>query len=119
MAGYLVFAMVYAGMSLNTSTSLFILLFFLYGLYAASTEGIAKAWITNIVGKHDKATAIGTFTSFQSICTMLASSLTGFIWYKFGSFAAFMTTAIATICIVIYFLAVKPDKNNFITAKSN
>jgi len=54
-------------------------LFFIYGIYAASTEGIAKAWITNIVSKDETATAIGTYTAFQSICAMVASMLAGWL----------------------------------------
>ncbi|HQS51014.1 MAG TPA: MFS transporter, partial [Daejeonella sp.] len=82
--GLIIFALVYAGVALANQLYHFYILFFLYGLYAAATEGISKAWITNISSKEDTATAIGTYSAFQSICTMLASSLAGFIWYQFG-----------------------------------
>ena len=82
--------------------------FFLYGIYAAATEGISKAWITNITHKIDTATAIGTYSALQSICTMLASSLTGFIWFKFGAAIAFMVTAAVTLLIVFYFYTIPP-----------
>ena len=55
--------------------------------------------------KKDIATAIGTYAGLQSICTMLASSITGLIWYKFGAGTTFIITAIATLLIVFYFLA--------------
>ena len=97
------FAAVYSGMSFATNTYLFYFLFLLYGVYAAATEGISKAWISNITDKKDTATAIGTFTGFQSICTMLASSLTGVIWYQFGARVAFETTAFATVLVIVYF----------------
>lgn len=102
--GLLLFAIVYVGMAYNTNIYILFGLFFLYGIYASATEGISKAWISNISEKKDTATAIGTFAGLQSICTLLASSLTGFIWYKFGGTFAFLTTAIATVLIVIYFL---------------
>ncbi len=98
------FACVYFGMSANGNIFLFCILFFLYGVYAAATEGISKAWISNITNKQDTATAIGTYSGFQSICTMLASSLAGFIWFKFGASATFMVTGIATIIVITYFL---------------
>ena len=104
------FAMVYFGMSVNTNLYLFFLLFLLYGIYAAATEGISKAWISNITDKKDTATAIGTFSGLQSICTMLASSLTGLIWYKFSAATAFVITAIVTLLVIFYFLAIpKPE----------
>jgi Mg2+/Co2+ transporter CorB len=81
-------------------------LFFLYGIYASATEGISKAWISNIIDKKDTATAIGTYSGFQSICTMLASSLTGLIWFQFGATIAFLVTGIATVLIIVYFVLI-------------
>lgn len=100
--GLLVFAGVYFGMGFNKNYYVFILLFFLYGLYASATEGVSKAWISNISDKKDTATAIGTFSSFQSIFMMLASSLAGFIWYQFGAEIMFMISALVTLLVVIY-----------------
>lgn len=100
------FAMVYMGMSINTNLYFFFVLFLLYGIYAAATEGISKAWISNITDKKDTATAIGTFSGLQSICTMLASSLTGLIWYKFNAASAFVITAVVTLLVIFYFMAI-------------
>lgn len=102
--GLLMFAIVYFGMSFSHNLYLFIILFFLYGIYAAATEGIAKAWISNITDKKDTATAIGTYAGFQSICTMLASSLAGFIWFEFGASVTFIVTGIATLFVILYFM---------------
>ncbi len=104
--GLSLFVLVYFGMSFNASLYVYIGLFFLYGIYAAATEGISKAWISNITDKKDTATAIGTYSGLQSICAMLASSLTGFVWFQFGATAAFIATAVVTLMVVIYFLTV-------------
>ena len=103
-AGLFIFAIVYFGFANSTNLYVLIALFFLYGIYAAATEGISKAWISNISLKKDTATAIGTFSGLQSICAMLASSLTGLIWYQFGAATAFIATSIATFIVAIYFL---------------
>lgn len=85
-------------------------MFLLYGVYAAATEGIAKAWISNIVDKSETATAIGTYTSIQSIAALFASSICGLLWYNFGAVATFVTTAIITVLVIIYLLLSKePD----------
>ena len=102
--GLSLFAIVYFGMATNTNLYVFFGLFFLYGVYAAATEGISKAWISNICDKKDTATAIGTFSAFQSICTMLASALAGFIWFTFGASIIFIVTGIATLIIIIYLM---------------
>lgn len=106
MVGLGLFVIVYTGMGITSNLYSFFLLFFLYGLYAAATEGISKAWITNITSQANTATAIGTYTGLQSICTMLASSLTGLIWYRFGAAAAFFVTGGATLLVLLYFLTV-------------
>lgn len=102
--GLVLFATVYFGMAINTNMYFFFTLFFLYGIYAAATEGISKAWISNITDKKDTATAIGTFSGLQSICTMLASSLMGLIWFRLGATFAFIVTATVTIFVAVYFL---------------
>lgn len=104
--GLVLFAIVYFGMAVNTNLYFFFGLFFLYGIYASATEGISKAWISNITDKKDTATAIGTFSGLQSICTMLASSLTGLIWFQFSATVAFITTAIVTLFVIVYFLTI-------------
>lgn len=104
--GLALFSVVYFGMAVNTNLYLFFGLFFLYGVYASATEGISKAWISNISDQKDTATAIGTFSGLQSICMMLASSLTGLIWFQFGATAAFLTTATVTLLVIIYFFTI-------------
>jgi len=107
--GLSVFAIVYFGMSSTSNVYVIAGLFLLYGIYAAATEGISKAWISNITDKKDTATAIGTYSGFQSICTMLASSLAGLIWYQSGSSATFIVTGSVTVLVIFYFIfSVKP-----------
>ncbi|MBP6335515.1 MAG: MFS transporter [Bacteroidia bacterium] len=101
--GLALFSIVYLGMASVKNTYIYFGLFLVYGLYAATTEGISKAWISMISDKKDIATALGTYSGFQSICTLLASSMTGLIWYKFGVEAAFVCTGVASIAVSIYF----------------
>lgn len=104
--GLSLFSIVYFGMAFATDIYAIAILFFIYGVYASATEGISKAWISNISERKDTATAIGTYSGFQSICTMLASSLAGLIWYQFGATATFLTSAIVAILVIIYFLVI-------------
>mgnify|MGYP002136400102 CR=1 FL=1 len=104
LVGLLLFILVYIGFSVNSNLYIFGVLFFMYGCYAAATEGIAKAWISNISLKEDTATAIGTYAGFQSISTMFASAFAGFIWYRFGANYTFAITAIVTTMVFFYFI---------------
>jgi MFS family permease len=101
--GLLLFAVVYAGFAFTKSTAIIFILFFLYGIYAAATEGITKAWITNIAHKTNTATAVGFYTSCESICALLASIVAGIIWNFSGSAATFGITSASTLVIIFYF----------------
>jgi MFS family permease len=101
--GLVFFAITYCGMTIATDMFTFALIFFSYGLYAAFTEGISKAWIVKLVDKKDTATAIGMYTSFQSICTLLASSVAGVVWHQFGATATFALTGGVSILLIVYF----------------
>jgi len=96
------FSVVYLGFSFNTNLYVFLALFFMYGLYASATEGVSKAWISNISDPKDTATAIGTYSALQSICTMLASSMAGIIWYTFGAKTLFIMSGVMTLVVMIY-----------------
>jgi len=102
LSGLFAFVFVYVGMSFNGSVYYYLLLFLLYGYYAAATEGIAKAWISNISEKKDTATAIGTYSGLQSICALFASAFAGWLWFGFGAQATFITTGIMAIWVAIY-----------------
>lgn len=102
--GLAFFAITYAGLAYNTNVYAYYVLIFIYGLYAAATEGISKAWISNIAAKKDTATAIGTYSAFSSIVTMFSSALAGVVWYKASPEAMFLMSAIGTVGVIIYFL---------------
>jgi len=103
-SGIILFGTVYSFASFADSISVFLVLFSLYGIYAAATEGVFKAWITNQVKTNETGTAIGTYAAFQSICAMLASFITGLIWYKLGSLYALLFIAIGSFVVAVYLI---------------
>ncbi|WP_373551150.1 MFS transporter [Haliscomenobacter sp.] len=106
--GLLLFGIVYLGMATTSNAYVLAAWFLLYGLYAAATEGVSKAWISNISAKEDTGTAIGTYSAFQSICTMLASSLAGLIWWQFGAAATLALSGVMALLIAVYFTLAIP-----------
>ena len=117
MIGLGLFSVVYFGFSFNTNLYIFLGLFFIYGLYASATEGVSKAWISNITDKKDTATAIGTFSAFQSICTMIASTLAGIIWYSLGAKTLFILSGAMALAVIVYLWKMK--KNLELAAMTN
>ncbi len=101
--GLFFFFITYSGFAFSQSIPVYLFLFFCYGIYAAATEGISKAWISGLVIKKETASAIGTFAGFQSIAALISSSLAGFLWFQFGAKTAFLFSAIASILLLFYF----------------
>jgi len=110
--GLLIFSVVYFLFGFATTLSHFIVLFGLYSFYAAATEGISKAWISNLSNKEHTATAIGFYNSFQSVATLLASSFAGFIWYIVNPSALFIISGIGGLIVSIYLLGLSQVKNS-------
>jgi MFS family permease len=108
LSGLFLFALVYTGFAFHPTTVIIFVLFFIYGIYAAATEGVTKAWITNIAHTQNTATAIDFYTSCESVCTLFASIVAGMIWTGFGSFYTFLITAIIAIVVLVYFLLHTP-----------
>lgn len=102
--GFLLFAIVYGGFAFNPSIAVIFILFSVYGIYAAATEGVIKAWITNLAHKENTATAIGFYTSCESIGALGASIIAGALWTNFGSASTFIVTSSIALLVSIYFL---------------
>lgn len=102
LAGLVLFIIVYTGFAITNTPMVIYCLFALYGIYAAATEGIAKAWISNLA--HDKNTgaALGCFNSLQSIAAFSASLLAGLIWQWQGSEVVFITAAVLALVAFMY-----------------
>lgn len=98
------FIITYSGMAFNNRLEIFYLLFVFYGLFAAATEGITKAWISNLCEKVDLATALGFQSTTQSIASMLASFIAGIIWMSWGASATFLFSAsgAALVAVILY-----------------
>lgn len=113
-SGLVLFTIVYIGMAFNDSLVGFFVLFFVYGVFMASTEGISRAWISNVCAKEDTGKGLGVHAGLNSIFAFFASSVAGIIWYKFSPQATFYLTAIVTGIVTIYFLIFikSPQKNN-------
>ena len=103
-AGLVLFAVVYGGMTIVDSPIEMVLLFCAYGLYAAATEGISKAWITNLVPADEAATAVGFYTGFQSVAALIASAAAGAMWAAAGPGLPFVCSSVGALLTAAYTL---------------
>jgi MFS family permease len=106
--GLLLFAVTYAGMSLTNSILELYIWFFSYGLYAAFTEGVANAWLSNNSSNEERGTALGLYKSAASICLLLASVIAGLLWTHISPFVALVYSSIGALVAMFYFMVKTP-----------
>ena len=92
-AGWLLYAVVYAGFAWSLSVEALIGWFMLYSVYAAAVEGSEKALIADLSPDALRATAFGWHAAVQGFGALAAGLLFGFIWQMFGAPAAFLAGA--------------------------
>ena len=97
LAGFFIYSLVYAGFGLNTSSHYVWLLFAVYGFYIAFTEGVSKAYISNIAPKEKVGTAIGLYYTVTGVAVLFASLIAGWFWSSFGAAYAFYFGSIAAL----------------------
>lgn len=105
--GLFIFSAVYLGFGLSVNYYLNILLFGIYGVYAASTEGISKAWISDIIPSHLRGTAIGYITAISSICIMLGSFIAGVLWDNFGYTVPFIISSVISFILALILILLR------------
>lgn len=90
-AGYLLYAVVYAGFAFAGDTGkdwIPWVLFVVYGLYSAATDGVEKAVIAELAPPELRASAIGLHAMIVGIGLFPASFLAGILWSAAGPAAA-------------------------------
>jgi MFS family permease len=104
-AGFSLFALVYLGFGMTRSLLPLWFLFAIYGIYLGLTDGIAKAFVVDLVPPSDRGSALGLQATVLSICTLPASVVAGWLWQSIGPAAPFLYGALmaaaATVLLVL------------------
>lgn len=111
LAGVVLFIVSYILFAASHSSVIIFVAFVFYGCYAAATDGIGKAWLSQLCDRSNAGTALGAFMALQSIAMLVASVLSGFIWNRFGPEYAFYTSASGAAVSLILILRLKIANN--------
>jgi len=95
--GFALFALVYGGMGLATGALVVWPLFALYGLYIALTDGVTKAYITDLVPGEQRGGALGLYAATTGVMALLSSVLAGLLWDRFTPSAPFYVGAVTAL----------------------
>jgi len=111
-AGWLLYAGVYAGFAFVSNSVTVWILFLIYGIYFGLAEGAEKALVADLVRPSQRGTAFGLYNLAFSITVFPASILMGQIWDWKGPAAAFLVSAVlGTSAAVLLMLMVKTKAN--------
>jgi MFS family permease len=102
--GLAVFAVVYAGFGLATTSLLVWPLFALYGCYMAATDGVARAFVADLSPAPLRATAQGTFRLLTGGSEVIASIVAGVLWSSIAPGAVFALGAGAAVAGLVVLL---------------
>jgi MFS family permease len=111
-AGWILYAAVYAGFAFVTQEVSVWILFLVYGIYFGLVEGAEKALVADLVRPEQRGTAYGLYNLAFGITVFPASLLMGMIWDWKGPATAFLISAAlgATAAMLLLFVRPHPER---------
>ncbi|MBN1427038.1 MAG: MFS transporter [Anaerolineae bacterium] len=112
--GWLAYGVLYLGFALAMTAWQIWLLYALYGIYYGMVEGVAKAYVADIVPHQQRGTAYGIYHAVIGIAALPASLIAGLLWQGLGSWqgfgpqAPFLFGAMLALVAVILFVVWVP-----------
>ncbi|MDD5066751.1 MAG: MFS transporter [bacterium] len=80
LSGYFLYSLVYLGFGIFRVKGAFYILWVLYGIYSSLTEGVEKAYVSDLSTVDKRGTALGLFATMNGIGLLPASIIAGFLY---------------------------------------
>lgn len=109
-AGWIWFAVVYAGLGAASATWHVWALFLAYGVFFGLTEGTEKALVADLAPASRRGAAFGWFNAVVGIGTLPASALFGVVWDTWGSSVAFALGGAFGLAAAVLFVVLVPKQ---------
>ena len=107
LTGFIIFTAVYAGFGAATRPTEIWILFGVYGLFNALTQGVQRAFASDLVSAETRGTGLGAYHMATGIALLPASLIAGFLWQNIGPSAPFYYGAsmalIASMLLIVLF----------------
>jgi MFS family permease len=87
--GWLVYAATYLGFAVASASWQIWLLFAFYGVYYGLAEGVARAFVADLVPEDRRGTAYGLFHGIVGVSLLPASVIAGWLWQAISPAAPF------------------------------
>ncbi len=92
-AGWIIYGLIYLGLALSHTGWHVWVLYALYGIYYAATDGVARALVADIVPAARRGGAYGLFNAAVGITALPASVIAGLLWQGAGPWHGFGPSA--------------------------
>jgi len=105
--GFLLFGITSLGFGFIATSITIWPLFALYGLFMAITEGVSRAYVSDLAVSNKRGLAFGTYHAIVGITVLPANLIGGFLWYKISVQAPFIYAAVFSIIsalLMIFFV---------------
>ena len=89
LASFIIFLISYLGFALTQNVSLIAGLFVFYGLYQGIFRSVGKAFASDFVPEHLRASGIGWYSTTVGLLQLVASVVAGLLWDQIGHAAVF------------------------------
>jgi MFS family permease len=110
--GWSLYAIAYAGFATAEAPLAFPVLFMVYGLFHATTEGAERALVADLATPTSRGHAFGLFHAVTGAALLPASLLTGLLWQRFGAGTALGTGALLAALAALGLLVFVPGETH-------
>jgi MFS family permease len=107
--GLAFFALGYLGLGLTRSTTLAWVILCAYGMFAACTDGVGKAWASSLVGPALQGRAQGIYQGSTGMAIVIAGVWAGLAWHGTGVVPLLVSGTVAGL-LALWFWVAPPDR---------
>lgn len=113
MAAFAIFVVTCASMAYAGHLIFLLSGFVLFGVYKGASEGVFKAYVTDVVPPDLKATALGAFHTGVGLVMLPGGIIAGYLWDSVGHWSTFaygVVMALIAMVLLFFFGLAKIDK---------
>jgi len=107
--GWAIYAVAYLGFARARGPFMVLVLFAVYGLFHALTEGPEKAFVADLSPTTERGRAFGLYHAVTGAMILPGNLLTGLLWQRYGAGVALMTGAALAAVAALGLLLLVPE----------
>jgi MFS family permease len=111
LASFVIFLIAYLGFAVSQNVPFVGALFVFYGLYQGIFRAIGKAFASDLVPEHLRASGVGWYSTTVGLLQLVASVVAGFLWDRVGHAVVFYYGAAFAVAGCIGLLLLIPGKS--------